>query len=334
MFNSAVLDVAIGVIFGFLGVSLITSAAVETFSSALKWRSSTLLAGIQSMVNDPSFAALAKDLYEHAAINPRGSVSQPRSNKPAYIDKGQFAAAFLDVTGLTGAGAGMAPGPAAVTALTAAIAAKFPAGAPNPQMQNMLTGMVQRANGDIALVQKDIATWFDNAMDRVGGAFKRRTQWLSVAIALVIAILFNVDAFHIATLLWEQPTLSAQLRVPAAAQLVLAAAPSGANAETPQQMEAAALAVGNILDQKLPLGWAPGHFMQLQTPNPADPAKPVWSYVWETGTGVRTVCGWLVTAIATLFGAPFWFDVLQGIVRLKGSGPSPAEKISGGAASA
>jgi hypothetical protein len=39
------------------------------------------------------------------------------------------------------------------------------------------------------------------------------------------------------------------------------------------------------------------------------------------------VLGWVITALATLFGAPFWFDTLQQIIRLKGSGPSPVEKI-------
>jgi hypothetical protein len=38
------------------------------------------------------------------------------------------------------------------------------------------------------------------------------------------------------------------------------------------------------------------------------------------------VLGWVITALATLFGAAFWFDALQQIIRLKGAGPSPAEK--------
>jgi len=336
MFNSAVLDVAIGVIFGFLAVSLITSAAVEALNSACKWRSSTLLSGIKSLVNDPTCTALAAELYQHAAINPRGSVANPLTNKPAYIDKTQFAAAFLDITGLSGASPGLAPGPAAVTALTTAITTKFAGAAANPQMQQMLTGMVQRANGDIDAVKKDLASWFDNAMDRVSGAFKRWTQLLSVVIALAIAVLFNVDAFHVASGVWKQPTLSAQLKVPAAAQLVLpASAPADAHGITQAQMEAAALAMSEVLDQKLPLGWAPGHFLQLQVPDPTAAGKPpVWVNVWESDAGLRTFCGWLVTAFATLFGAPFWFDVLQGFVRLKGAGPSPAEKLSGAAASA
>ena len=41
---------------------------------------------------------------------------------------------------------------------------------------------------------------------------------------------------------------------------------------------------------------------------------------------MEMVVGWLITALATLFGAPFWFDALQQFVRLKGAGPSPQEK--------
>jgi hypothetical protein len=42
----------------------------------------------------------------------------------------------------------------------------------------------------------------------------------------------------------------------------------------------------------------------------------------------------IVEAIATLFGAPFWFDALERIVRLKGSGPSPEEKKRAGTGAA
>jgi len=35
------------------------------------------------------------------------------------------------------------------------------------------------------------------------------------------------------------------------------------------------------------------------------------------------LAGWLVTASTTLFGAPFWFDLLQKLVRLRGTGNKP-----------
>jgi hypothetical protein len=72
LFNSTVLDVIIGLIFGFLTVSVVTSAIVEAISPALKWRAKTLLAGIQNLVNDKDFNALALQLYQHASINPLG----------------------------------------------------------------------------------------------------------------------------------------------------------------------------------------------------------------------------------------------------------------------
>jgi hypothetical protein len=40
------------------------------------------------------------------------------------------------------------------------------------------------------------------------------------------------------------------------------------------------------------------------------------------------VAGWVVTASATLFGAPFWFDLLQRLIRLRGTGPKPARELA------
>ena len=43
--------------------------------------------------------------------------------------------------------------------------------------------------------------------------------------------------------------------------------------------------------------------------------------------GIGKVMGLLVTAFALTLGAPFWFDLLGKVARLKGSGP-PAPKQS------
>ena len=44
----------------------------------------------------------------------------------------------------------------------------------------------------------------------------------------------------------------------------------------------------------------------------------------SVGAGLFLFCGWLVTAISVLFGAPFWFDLLQRLVNLRGTGRKPA----------
>ena len=48
---------------------------------------------------------------------------------------------------------------------------------------------------------------------------------------------------------------------------------------------------------------------------------------WNGGGFTRVgLLGWLVTAAAALFGAPFWFDLLQRMVNLRGTGTKPDEK--------
>ena len=114
MFGSTILDVAAGIIFGFLAISLFTSAAVEAINSVLNVRVKNLRTGIMALVNDPNFTGLAKELYAHALISPLGpGAADPLKNAPAYIDKTQFAEALLDITGLsaaTPAAAAQAPG--------------------------------------------------------------------------------------------------------------------------------------------------------------------------------------------------------------------------------
>lgn len=326
MFSSTVLDVAIGDVFAFLAISLLTSAVIEAINSVLGLRAKSLLKGIQQIVNDPNFTGLAKTLYEHAAINPRGGaesaaggVAAPKANPPAYIDKHQFATALLQITGISAAATGNPPSAAAAQAFITALNANVAAIA-NPQIRSLLSGIILRSQGDLDKIQNAVADWFDSAMDRVGGAFKRWTQLASFIIALVAAVLLNVNSIHLAAALWQHPTLVDELHLPAAVSASGSDMPSAADAL-------------NSLTTNLPIGWTPGHYMEVQTSS--NLKSPVWVPVWSSfGLILSLLAGCLVTAFATLFGAPFWFDVLQGFVRLKGSGPSPAEKAAGSAASA
>ena len=72
VFGSTILDVAAGIVFGFLAISLFTSAAVETINSLFNVRASSLKTGIMELVNDPNFTGLAKQLYQRALISPLG----------------------------------------------------------------------------------------------------------------------------------------------------------------------------------------------------------------------------------------------------------------------
>jgi len=305
MLNSTVLDVAIGLVFSFLAISLGIGVMVEAISSIMKWRARTLLAGIKDLVNDQQFADLAKSLYGHASINPRGpGSSDPAKYRPAYIDPKLFASAFMDITGmsqavleLATAGAATTPA-AAVVKLRAAFDQKVSA-ATNKQIADLVHGMIDRALGDPEKLVAELGAWFDNGMDRLSGAYKRWTQALSFAIALLVAVALNVNTIALARALWEQPALTAKIQVD----------PKIPDAATALQ----------TLETHLPAGWPNGH--------PFTKRDAAGNEIWfASGDLPEAVLGWILTAVATLFGAPFWFDALQSITRLKGTGPSPDEK--------
>jgi hypothetical protein len=48
---------------------------------------------------------------------------------------------------------------------------------------------------------------------------------------------------------------------------------------------------------------------------------------WTSGATMSALAllGWLATASSALFGAPFWFGLLQRLVNVRGTGPRPAE---------
>lgn len=301
MLNSTVLEVAAGLIFTFLGVSLATSAMVEAIASIIKLRSRALLQGVKDLLNDPNFAGLAKQLYAHALVNPRGPGSgAPETNKPAYIEPQGFAEALLDVVRLTDQLRPAGGPPPTVAGLQAAVAANVT----DVQIRTLLQGAIQRGLGDYDTVKQEIAAWFDSGMDRVSGAYKRWSQLIGFVIALILCVGLNVDAVHISRALWANPSIATNVK------------PTGSTQEIVKQ-----------LVETFPVGWPNGLFTKASNKD-----QQVQGAI--TGDYGEAVVGWLITAIATLFGAPFWFDALQSVIRLKGAGPSPKEKSQGKAAAA
>ncbi|MGB7972817.1 MAG: hypothetical protein WCF81_00415 [Roseiarcus sp.] len=329
MFGSTILDVAAGIIFGFLAISLFTSAAVEAINSVLNARVKNLRTGIMALVNDPNFNGLAKQLYAHALISPLGpGAADPLKNAPAYIDKTQFAEAMLDITGLsaaTPAAAAQAPAVQAAAELKARMdVLSAEAGNFDPQIKQLLQGMVTRCGGDINRLRTDLANWFDNGMDRLSGEFKRRTQWMTFVIALVAAFVVNLDTIRVGTVLWSEPALGEKLKN---AQFPASNPKTIDEAITNGEQVVAAMSA--LAQEGFPVGWAPGHFLDIQD------NQGHWAALWlaPPSLSYRPLLGWFITAVAALFGAPFWFDMLQSIIRLKGAGPSPDDKATKRAAS-
>ena len=93
MFNSGILDVAIGIVFVYLLVSQIVSAANELLAAIFKMRGRVLWQGICHLLPAAKGPGnIAQKVYDHPLI-----AGLSRANLPSYIPSRTFALALLDV---------------------------------------------------------------------------------------------------------------------------------------------------------------------------------------------------------------------------------------------
>ncbi len=89
----AILEIGIGIIFAWLGLSLAGMYIQEWVVGKLGWRSKMLEAYIANLLTDPT---LAKQFYDHPLIQGLHS-GLDGSQRPAYIPSVQFSMALLDL---------------------------------------------------------------------------------------------------------------------------------------------------------------------------------------------------------------------------------------------
>jgi hypothetical protein len=267
MFGSNILDIAIGMVFLFLLLSLICSAANEVIQSLLKSRAANLEKGIRELVGfSGNRDAFLKEFYGHGLINSlfQGAYSEKSKTLPSYIPAGNFALALLSIK---------TKWAAARTELPANVA-------------SALEALETQAAGDAKKLQDNVEAWYNSAMDRVSGWYKRRTQYALVGVGFVLAILVNADCIRIAQTLANDSSIRQSLVAFAEASAKQQPAPGAAQ---PADVIKSNLAELNALG--LPIGL---HKTDLDPP-----------------MVLRHLPGWLLTALAVSLGAPFWFDLLN-----------------------
>ena len=152
----------------------------------------------------------------------------------------------------------------------------------------------------VADLRREIAAWFDEGMNRVSGWYRRQAQFIIFVIGAAVAVSANASTIHVVRDLWQDDAL----RYAVAQQAVAAAA----DAET-----ADSLRVPDNILESFPLGW------EGEDPLGRDDGLPDWG----AGGWTAHVFGWLFTAAAVSLGAPFWFDLLSRVAKLRGTGGRP-----------
>lgn len=420
MFGSSILEVAIGVIFVYLLLSLISSGINEWIASILNKRGENLFDGIRNLLNDPTFTGLAQKLYNHGLIDGISQASKDPNKpnrRPSYIASKTFALALLDILGSQSAGeswkniaqqrrvdlaaaqakldespydgerqkslvdaqaaleqvqailvsvdalkqayddaecaAGKVGGPRDVRNLKTAkeklekaltmgrmLAADLPDRLDNIQQavsilpdghtKQSLLVIIQKTKQatqavnqtkavvqEMEILQENIEQWFNDAMDRVSGWYKRWTQRVLIGIAIIIVLVGNVDTVMLLKRLARDSVLRASI-VAAAERAVQSTTGDPTSDET---------ARNNLLEEAgkltLPLGWIP---------NPDDPYRgeqvpscsnaPLSQCFVDWGL---KIIGLFLSVMAIQLGAPFWFDTLSKFTNIRSAGTPPGE---------
>lgn len=317
---TAILDVAIGLIFVFLLVSLISQQINDKISEWLRMRAKGLEEGLRKFIisNDDFQALIYNNPLIKSAIPEDPVATQiiekiPGLNKllrapknPISIPSKTFATVLFDTLIPNNAGQ------TTVSQLRAAIAT-LP---PTMPLRDPLLHIIATTENDIAKVRSNIEGWFDTTMEKTTQLYKAHMWRIAWSLSMGIAVFLNVDTISVGRTLWTDSALRTAL-----------VAEAGAYAEgSPQQQEA----LEKLKALNLPIGWA--YQIELPTkiclvasdwyPRPelgadhkppkidpcAPPPVPWYDFLLK-------IAGWLLTAFAGAQGAPFWFEILKKATR-------------------
>ena len=346
------LSVVIGLAFAYLLLSLICAAANELIAWFFDLRANTLRKGIATMLGEHDVRTRWERLWAWITLRtPTGPVVDKLYDHgliqglaqggplPAYIPSRAFALALLDqlkeksIEKLKAAGETPSDeqGPIGdakeVKQLREAIDLM-----PNPQLQQVLRSLLDRTVDDMDTARTRIAAWYDDTMDRVSGWYKRRSQVQVLLCAVLVTLAVNADTITLSKRLWSDRAFASAINQ-AARQYVDAhkdalkppqsanpnptdnnsANPNPATQPNPQTPTKAVADIEQsyvtLVEAGMPFGW------HEHVPDRVHQRTEFLHFLWLKALGL------LLTILALLQGAPFWFDVLSKVVR--SAGPKP-----------
>lgn len=321
MVFSDALEVAIGLTFVFLLVSLLMMAAVEAIESVLRSRGSHLLGAIVELLGDPARAgsgqAAAQALYAHPLLQGlfQGAIADAARDRrlPSYVPSRNFALALIDQVlagrvnpAAASAGTSIPGAPQAPLGDRLRLAAER---IENEHLRHALRQAVEVAGDDVEAIAKHLVDWYDAAMDRVSGRFKRRSQHWLFWLGLATALLLNINTLTIAGSLSKNATLRRAVVAQAELQAKAAGVPTTATLNPADEIQKLGL----------PIGWSQSAVDELLRP------LQCCARTQRALAGLQIALGYLLTALAVTLGAPFWFDALNRLMVIRAT-VKPREK--------
>jgi hypothetical protein len=308
MGNLIILDVGLGLVFTYALLALICSSLNESIATFINLRGKMLKDAIGGLVSGIGSEAF----YNHALI--AGLMKNPR-RFPSYVSSKIFRIVLMEKLVNV---SNIAPGAPSVSVLKTsqdfkAMVDKLPSDGAYAPLKQSLHALIDSETLSIEKIFKNIENWYDTTMDRVTGWYRRASQYISLAIALVLAVYLNADSIAMIKSLSSNAVLRSS--VAAMAQEYAKAIATAANTSLPPQAADSTKSGNQVAAMRAPAdaAWykdleSAGIDLQWHSP-------PNGALQW-----VRKIFGLLITVVAVSLGAPFWFDLLNKVVQLRGTG--------------
>ncbi len=334
----AILEVAIGLVFVWLILSGATMEAQNVFSRIFQKRAKFLKGAILDMFGGEEEYLDA--FYEHPAIeklNRKGFFN--REKRPDYIPNSVFAEVAVEV--LFNLGVDEKNKKADSASLGAIIDQVEAINKKNSKLAYSLRYLMPQFDGDEIVstakdfeqkageIRKNAEKWFDSTMTSASFWYKEKAQLTAFFIGFLIALAINVDTITIAEQLWRDPTMRQTLVAQAASM----------------EVDGEPIPVGDVeayyQEINLPVGWTSELLATTSCPSLSIESNSVifamdgGCYQISNMPAFNDGWGWLIkilgltmSAFAAMQGAPFWFDMIDKILRISGKSNGQDEEDS------
>lgn len=355
MLNSGVLDVVTGLVFIYLLYSLLTTLIQEIIATNFSFRAKILERAIFRMLEDEDkFGSRFKRIfylfkkmgnggkpnsftdifYKHPLIKFLGE--DERHNKPSYIKKETFAKVMVDLL----RGENVKPDDPEKPLVQQALDQKKTNWGLAPidaETSSYLNSLWTDAKGDPELFRQQLENWFEMTMHHATEWYKKHVQILLFCIGFAIAVIFNVDTIMIVDKLEKDPKLREQLVQQA--DVFTKAYPNLDKQIEQQKSEVENLEVQNAKTDSIENKQATlDKYLKIQAVrdqliHKADSLTFIDIKKANDVVGIglnsyestfdnwkcflKSLVGWIITALALSLGAPFWFDLLNKLMKIR-----------------
>ncbi|NTS41916.1 hypothetical protein HRG84_13450 [Flavisolibacter sp. BT320] len=328
-----ILDLVIGMIFIYFLLSIVCSSAVELWLTVRRTRARILENWLKAIFNLQALDAhglpmidekgkpisVGKAIIDHCMV----TALSPRGKSNSYLSDVNFTTALLDKISITNERSenlnfvlpplgikGYIEQIKKTEVISAELKRVFlmfayeaeatkvsqgsftsPSATANAIAQQMSGTSAQTQLGnEVEYFRDKLGNWYNLNQDRLTGTLKRKALPATIIVAIALTIGLNINSITIGKYFYHHKEELAEFAELASRGINVANLTGRPNI---------------VLNPELPWGWGDDH------------------------NSTNRVFGWLVTTLAIIIGAPFWFDVLNKLVNLRTTGPKPSQDSSG-----